>query len=268
MQQTRITVLFHPLDPQSYELVKQLHSKSYTGKVDLLPAFTPGLFLRVFPWSTPSVYTITGQSLALSPLTPEEVIEIADGRSLEDKIYDDEDLFVSSIHKSTYASAFALVWGSFKPLLYNCGFLTPALRLRLRKVSCSDIQTKLGHNVEALYERSWKSIAVALAYSLVRDFYISTGFNLTLDDLEKLTDKTIALWLISKATVGMVGSPLTIINRAAVDYISEYLASRSYSILESIQQSIRKIMSDREYMKIVNREVKWFYPFIKMSDSI
>jgi len=102
----------------------------------------------------------------------------------------------------------------------------------------------------------------------VRDFYISSGFNLTLDDLEKLTDKIIALWLLSKATVGMVGSPLTKINRAAVDYISEYLASRSYSILESIQQSIRKILSDREYMKIVNREVKWFYPFIKTSDSI
>jgi len=265
---TRITVLFHPLGPDSYELVKGLMNRGYTTKIDLLPAFTPGLFIQVFPWSTPSVYTLTGQPLALSPLTPEEIIEMAEGRDFSSRIYDDEDMFITSIQKSTYASALSLLWGSFEPLLYNCGFLTPALRLKLRKVRCSDVQSKLKHNIKNLYERYWKSIAKSLAYSLVRGMYIASGFSLTLDDIENLTYRTILLWLYSKATVGIVGAPMKVSNKEVADYISEYISSRSYSILETVQRDIYKILSDRQYIELVNREIGWYYPFLKRSGNI
>lgn len=268
MPHTRITILFHPIELQSYELVKALKREGYIGQVDLLPAFSPHTYIKGFPWSTPSLYSITGEPLALAPLTIEETLSIIEGEEFNTVKYNDEDLLTTSIHRSTYASALALLWGSFKPLLYNCRFLEPALRLRLRKIDCSNVQSKLESRIDIIYERSWKSLATSLSYSIVRDYYVIYGSKLDAGDLERLTYPAIYLWLVSKASVGLVGMPMKITNSEVVDYMSEYISWRSYSLLESVHRDMEKILGDKEYMMIVASEARWFYPYLTMNHNI
>lgn len=266
MHAGRLIILFHPLQEESYILVKELIARGYTRKVDLLPAYMVPPNIRGIPWSTPALYTLDGDPIAISPLSAEEAINIMEGRWAPGDMRDD-DLLISSVVKSPYASAIALVWESLLPLIRNCGFLKPALRLPLRNLACERVSRELEAYADELYNSAWRGMIINLASSLTFDYLTASGFNVSPDELEKMSYKIIALWLLSKASIGWVGAPLTKLAKKIIDNVSDYIATRSYQLLDSVYSKIQKIMSDKEYMELVETETGWFYPYLMRNHS-
>ncbi len=261
MPNSRLILYFHPYDIESYRVVQELVKERITAKIDMVPAVEPEVFNSGLLWSIPSVYDYHGHSLGFAPFRHAEIQAMITGTWRESSfIMSDEDQLVSTVLKSPIASAIILVHGSYKPLIAKCSFLEGALRLRLREAGCEEKKRELMEEADRLFQESWRTAAISLAYAFAREYYIGNGFYGDPLDLERVTPRLAAAWLVSTASVGKAGVPISTINMDYVEYMTGYINGMAEKMLDTIEYEFSTILMDKKYMELVEKEVKWFLP--------
>ena len=261
MPVSRLILYFHPYDIESYRVVQELVKEKMTAKIDMVPAVEPEVFDSNLLWSIPSVYDYNSYPLGFAPFRYGEVQAMITGSWKESSfIMSDEDQLVSTVLKSPLASAIILVHGSYKPLIAKCSFLEGALRLKLRGAECEEKKRELMKEADRLFRESWRTAAISLAYAFAREYYIGNGFYGDPLDLERVTPRLAAAWLVSTASVGKAGIPVSAINMDYVEYMTSYINGMAEKMLDTIEYEFSTILMDKKYIEIVEKELRWFLP--------
>ena len=248
----RVRVYVHPTCYSSYRLVKGLAEQRLLDRVELVDTSRHPLHaLSEGVWSVPWV-TVDGVPVATDPVTVEEVAAIIRGEGLEVSV-DPVEAFMEAVLHSAYATAVALVYGSVKPVVEE-GFVSAALRAPLRGLNPSKLAAELAARLEEVPGQWLDKLVRAAGVSLVRELWWGSQGALTLSELRSITPRTVAAWLLAKASVGRVGLPPNPLeeNIAKIaSRIASFVQRGAVGLVNKVRKEWEEIVSDKDYQKLL-----------------
>jgi predicted thioredoxin/glutaredoxin len=244
----------HPSCHSSYNLVKQLLRSGLLKRIHIVNTAVKinEAFDRII-WSVPWLEQ-NDIPLAADPLRGDEVEEIVKGewaRGLGDPVK----RFSKAVLSSQAALTLYMLHGSIKPLLSK-RLILAATRLYL--AAKDELQVELNRATKLIEEeeesvREYLDVMAGkiLAMGFVRELYFSLGGKIPEEPPRK---EKLALWLLSKASLGRMGLPYPFFDLTRkVEGIYYELEAGYNELVEHVREEQEKIAEDKEFLKAVGQ---------------
>lgn len=240
---TEVKILVHKSCASSYKLFNELKSRGLLGKTRIV-AVSGYSALRIGVLSVPAA--IRGDEVVLvDPISVDEVEMLVSGGTLGELDLDSaEKVFIeSTIHSGALVTAIVL-HRSLRPAL-DSAWISAATRSKLYVNGEEVVKALLGKlrsNQESILRDNWETFVKAVAFSLTRELYWA--------GISEVSRDLVALWLLSKASLGRIGLPQMPRRPEATDEVYEVVRANWDRWVKRIDEEQRTIRSDAEFMSL------------------
>ena len=242
------TLLVHPYCPSSFRVVKYVLERGLTHLVKIVPVTSRSpLRLGVVVPSVPAI-AVAGRVVAVDPLEPEFVEEVALGRVsrrfLPVEPTEVLDRFSRSLKASSFLMCSTYLGGLMVSDVVETEFADAATRTYFTKLDSSYVRGVLKEHLEELEGAIAESGAKAVAYSYVRDLVVSVGSRLR----EYVTLENLRLWAVAKLSQGMAFYPLEL-SAERLREVLNYLQENLENLAGRVEEYLRTLEAEPEVRK-------------------
>ena len=242
------TLFVHPYCPSSFRVVKYVLERGLTHLVKIVPVTSRSpLRLRVVVPSVPAV-AVAGRVVAVDPLEPEFVEEVALGRVsrrfLPVEPTEILDRFSRSLKASSLLMCSTYLGGLRVADVIETEFTDAATRTYFTELDSSYVRGVLKEHLEELEGAITESGARAVAYSYVRDLVVSVGNRLR----EYVTPENLRLWAVAKLSQGLAFYPLEL-SAERLREVLNYLQENLENLAGRVEEYLRTLEAEPEVRK-------------------
>jgi len=242
------TLLVHPYCPSSFRVVKYVLERGLTHLIRVVPATSGSpLRLRVVIPSVPAI-AVAGRVVAVDPLEPEFVEEVALGRVsrrfLPVEPTEILDRFSRSLKASSLLMCSTYLGGLRVSDVVETEFAEAATRTYFTKLDGGYVRGVLREHLEELERVVTESGARAVAYSYVRDLVVSVGGRLR----GYVTLENLRLWAVAKLSQGMAFYPLEL-SAERLGEVLNYLQENLEDLVGRVEEYLRNLEAEPEVRK-------------------
>ena len=238
-----VRIVVHKTCASSRKLFNELKSRGLLGRVNVVAANGYSI-LRMGLLSVPAA-VVGGEVVLVDPISVEEVETLTSGKALgELDLESAENNFIeATIHSGALVAAIVL-HKSLKPAM-SLAWVSAATKSRLYTNGREVVEvllSRLRNSWESILKDNWETFVKAAAFSLTREAYWA--------GVSEVSRDLIALWLLSKASLGRIGLPQTPKRPEATDEVYEVVRANWDRWWRRVEEEQRIIRSDAEFMSL------------------
>lgn len=251
-----LKIYYHPTCITSYKLLRRLYDEGFLDEVDLIDtSLEVGDALSKEIFSVPWIEDMSGNILLAGPVNIDIIVNWIDkgaitfiGDATKEILFRN---FINGLVDSQAASTLAVVHWSLRPLM-TTKFLEATTWANIYRGGI-ELLEKLRMDIlereeNILRELFKNKLRATLSIGFMRELYWAYGGILP-ERLENISPPHIALWMLSKASIGRVGLPFPTIREdffLRILEIYDWLAKNYIFTINYIKKEQKTITSDED----------------------